>query len=126
MALDVILADDEDALRDITKDVLEMILPGVIIREAKDGKEALALLQARLPDLLVTDYRMPEYNGAEVARKARQELQYAGGIIVASGQVADATAAIQAMLGDDQKITILAKPYPLPMMKEAVLRHVTP
>jgi CheY-like chemotaxis protein len=125
MVLDVILADDEDALRDLTKDFLERILPGVVVREAKDGKEALALLHARLPDLLVTDYNMPEHNGAEVSQKARHELQYAGGIIVASGQVADATAAIQAMLGDDQKITILAKPYPLPEMKEAVLRYVT-
>lgn len=47
------------------------------LTEACDGKEAIALLQRETVDLVVTDYNMPEVNGAELTEYIRQSPLYA-------------------------------------------------
>ncbi|WP_432698296.1 response regulator [Marinobacterium sp. YM272] len=44
--------------------------------EAEDGREAIAALQRETVDLVVTDYNMPEVNGAELAEFIRQSPLY--------------------------------------------------
>ncbi len=45
--------------------------------EACDGKEAITVLQRETVDLVVTDYNMPEVNGAELTEYIRQSPLYA-------------------------------------------------
>jgi CheY-like chemotaxis protein len=40
---------------------------------ARDGQEALELAVQELPDLLITDYHMPQLSGLELCQKLKQD-----------------------------------------------------
>ncbi len=68
--LKAIIADDEEALRAHLKTRLAQVCPDMeILGEAKNGIEALDLIQSKKPDLAFLDIRMPGISGMEVARK---------------------------------------------------------
>lgn len=62
----VVLADDHVLVRDGIKALLEDQTGIQVVDEASNGKEALLIIQANEPDLLIVDIRMPEMNGIEV------------------------------------------------------------
>ena len=67
----VLLVEDEEEVRALTRDVLEM--RGYVVLEALDSADALRLGEThpgRL-DLLITDVVMPRMNGPELARRLR-------------------------------------------------------
>jgi CheY-like chemotaxis protein len=69
----VLLVDDEDAARRPTADRLREL--GYTVLEARDGAEALRVLAAAHPDLLVTDVGLPNgMNGRQVAEAARERV----------------------------------------------------
>lgn len=59
------LADDHSLVRDGIKALLEEEKDLLVIGEASNGKEAVAMVQEKQPDLLIIDIRMPEMNGIE-------------------------------------------------------------
>jgi DNA-binding LytR/AlgR family response regulator len=64
-----VIADDEQMLRDALKDHLNLIWPELnIVGEAKNGKDALALIQDLQPDIAFLDISMPDVTGMEVAK----------------------------------------------------------
>ena len=68
--LTVLIVDDEPTIVDAMQEVLSMLDMNVVT--AGHGAEALAHIQEGLiPDLVLTDYRMPEMNGVELIRKIR-------------------------------------------------------
>lgn len=48
-------------------------LLGCTVAEAPDGPEALALMRARTPDLVVLDVHLPTMSGVEVLRTMRED-----------------------------------------------------
>lgn len=62
----VLVADDSCEIRELLFDALCAI--GCTVTCVKDGLEALASLQARPYDLLITDYHMPRLNGLALLR----------------------------------------------------------
>jgi two-component system cell cycle sensor histidine kinase/response regulator CckA len=63
--------DDEPGIREFVDRALQLVGHRTMV--AGSGGEALALLEAEPPfDLLLTDLRMPEMNGDELARRIRQ------------------------------------------------------
>jgi signal transduction histidine kinase/DNA-binding NarL/FixJ family response regulator len=66
----LLIVDDIGANRTMLVQLLASL--GFDIVEATNGQEALALAQARPPDLVVLDMRMPLMDGLEVARRLRQ------------------------------------------------------
>lgn len=64
----VLLVDDDHLVRDMLGDVLRQY--GYQVRQAHSGEQALALLDGEI-DLLLTDFAMPEFNGAQLALAAR-------------------------------------------------------
>jgi CheY-like chemotaxis protein len=67
----VLLVDDEDAARQPAADRLREL--GYAVLEARDGPEALRILAATRPDLLVTDVGLPNgMNGRQLAEAARE------------------------------------------------------
>ena len=70
MGFRVLIADDEVDLRDTLVRVLGRL--GYSCLTAASGAEAMQIIQAESPDLVVTDLHMPGVDGAAVARYARE------------------------------------------------------
>jgi DNA-binding NtrC family response regulator len=64
-SLSVLLVEDEQELRQETAAFLELYCGRVI--QAPDGRQALALIDAHRPDLVISDIRMPVMDGLELA-----------------------------------------------------------
>ncbi len=67
----VMVVDDSVTVRKVTSRLLERQGMDVIV--AKDGVEAVALLQERRPDIMLLDIEMPRMDGFEVARQVRHD-----------------------------------------------------
>ncbi len=74
MPLTIVVADDTPDYRDMVRYLLAPMADTMIVGEATDGEEALALVRLHRPDLVVTDLIMPRLNGIELTRHIRQEL----------------------------------------------------
>lgn len=69
----VVVADDEKELRQALIRKVDWNGAGfTVIGEAENGAEALELVERLEPDLLLTDIRMPFFNGIELARQVRE------------------------------------------------------
>ncbi len=66
----ILIVDDEPAIREIFVDFLTG--EGFACRDAGDGIEAIEILKKEKFDLLITDFRMPKMNGAELLQWCRQ------------------------------------------------------
>ncbi|MFI9381646.1 response regulator [Kutzneria sp. NPDC052558] len=72
-ALRVVLADDQTVVREGLVTLLKL-LPGVeVVGAAADGEQAVALVAAHRPDVLLVDLRMPRCDGVEATRRVRAE-----------------------------------------------------
>ena len=65
----VLVADDEDLIRQTIRDVLNRY--GATVDTAADGAEATRLLRAARYDLVLSDIKMPYQNGYEVFAAAK-------------------------------------------------------
>jgi len=70
MPLTILIVDDDLGTRLSLSDYLEMSSYSVLT--AVDGEEALAMVEAYHPHLMVTDIVMPRMNGYELVRRVRQ------------------------------------------------------
>lgn len=70
--LRILIVDDSQTMRRIL--VNTVIKAGYTeIKEAEDGKDALAKLMAGVYDLLMTDWNMPNMNGLELVQSIRSD-----------------------------------------------------
>jgi CheY-like chemotaxis protein len=67
----ILVVDDDDLVRGVLRDMLE--LAGHEVYEAQNGAEALARLRHSGVDLMLTDLVMPDCDGIEVLRKVRED-----------------------------------------------------
>ncbi|QWX83533.1 response regulator transcription factor [Cellulophaga sp. HaHaR_3_176] len=63
--INIVLADDHSLVRDGIRALLEEEKDLVVVAEVSNGKEAIAIVNEKKPDLLIIDIRMPEMNGIE-------------------------------------------------------------
>lgn len=67
----LIIADDHAVVRQGIRTVLEEVPELEVLAEAGSGDEVLALLEGKLPDVLLLDISMPGKTGIEVAKEVR-------------------------------------------------------
>jgi two-component system response regulator (stage 0 sporulation protein F) len=65
----ILIVDDEQSVRDVLTEYF--VEQGYSVQAAVDGQEALALVQASVPDLVLLDVRMPGLDGVETLRRLR-------------------------------------------------------
>ena len=94
----VLIVDDDPGLRSLVRASLE--LEGYSVREAGSAEEGLAVLEEKLPDLILLDVMMPQVDGWEMLRRV-QEQHGAGAIpvLMFSGKVDERAAAEAASRG---------------------------
>ena len=69
----IAVIEDEKPIRLGLVNILGKISPDCeVIGSAADGKEGLALLKQEQPDLILLDIQMPDMNGLEMLKKARE------------------------------------------------------
>lgn len=67
----IVIADDVESNRKYLIDALKETT--ITIREAEDGEMAYSLSKELLPDLIITDIRMPNLNGFELLDKLKND-----------------------------------------------------
>jgi CheY-like chemotaxis protein len=67
----VLVVDDDPAIRLLCSVNLEVA--GLAVREAADGRQALARARSERPDLVLTDVRMPGLDGFQLAEALRED-----------------------------------------------------
>ena len=69
----ILIADDSRAMRQVIAHMLrEAGFRGHQILEAKDGAQALQVVASDEPDLIISDWNMPEMTGIEFLQKLRE------------------------------------------------------
>ena len=69
----VLLADDHQLMRSGVRLMLEREGDLMVVGEASDGREAVALAKSLKPDVVIMDIGMANLNGIEAARQMTQE-----------------------------------------------------
>jgi CheY-like chemotaxis protein len=67
----ILIVDDDRDARELIGQLLAEA--GYLVEVAADGFEAMAKLPRALPDLVLTDLRMPGMHGVDLAQRIRQE-----------------------------------------------------
>jgi len=70
---EILVVDDDPAVQRMMNRILGRA--GYNVRTAHDGEEALDIMTAILPDLIVLDLSMPKLNGFEVAARLKEKQQ---------------------------------------------------
>lgn len=83
----ILVVDDEPHIRELLR--LELEAKGYLVREAKDGMDAIAQVKKEMPDLITLDVMMPDIDGFDVAAVLRNDPQTAGVPIIILSIVED-------------------------------------
>lgn len=67
----ILVADDESHILHVVS--LKLRNAGFRVVTARDGQEAFEMAQQEHPDLIITDYHMPQLSGLELCRKLKQD-----------------------------------------------------
>jgi DNA-binding NtrC family response regulator len=117
----LLIVDDEPDLRWMLRGLFEDA--GYEVREAENGKQALELLQqsadsGQLPDVVLSDMRMPEASGLELLRSVRR--QFSDLPVVLLSAVEDLATAVDAI--KEGAFDYQAKPFDQERLKLSVNR----
>ncbi|MHC4127147.1 MAG: response regulator [Planctomycetota bacterium] len=74
MKIRIVVADDNESLRDSLRDLFGTTDDIEVVAMAEDGHQALDLARAMKPDLVVMDIGMPRLNGIQATQRIIDEL----------------------------------------------------
>ena len=113
----VLIVDDQPQMRALIRAALEK-LPVEMV-EAADGKEAMNLIETEQPDLLLSDYQMPNWDGLTLCHELRRrtDLKPIKTVLITGALVpADLLAAVNHKMVD----AALAKPVDVHELQQLV------
>jgi two-component system KDP operon response regulator KdpE len=116
----ILLVDDETSIQRAVAPLLRS--RGYEVETAGTGGEALRMVAARTPDLIVLDLGLPDLEGTEVCRRVRETLKVPIIILSARGAEADKVQALD--LGADDYVTKPFGPEELLARIRVALRRV--
>jgi two-component system chemotaxis response regulator CheY len=111
----IMVVDDSNAMRMIVKKTLRLAgFEGHVITEADDGAKALAAIKASTPDLVLSDWNMPNMTGLQLL-----EALTSGGIKLTFGFVTtEVTPDMRAKATGAGAKFLIAKPFTPESFKE--------
>lgn len=69
MTTSIIIIDDHQLFREGVKRILEFESTFEVVAEGDDGNEAVRLVEAHQPDVVIMDINMPQLNGVEATKQ---------------------------------------------------------
>jgi len=117
----ILIVDDSKAMRMIVMRALRQAGLGTHkLVEASSGAEALASSQAEKPDLILSDWNMPEMSGIELLRALK-----AKGMAVKLGFVtSECTEEMQQLAKQEGAVFFLSKPFTPEALQAATTPHL--
>jgi DNA-binding response OmpR family regulator len=116
----VLVADDDEDI--LTLVALRFRRSGLEVILARDGEEALELIQTRAPDAAVLDIAMPKLTGLEVVRRLRDsEATKTLPIVLLTARAGDKDVELGLEAGADEYITKPFSPQDLYACVQSVL-----
>jgi DNA-binding response OmpR family regulator len=115
----VLVVDDEQHIIDLARLYLEQ--DGFVVEQALDGAEALRKIRDLKPALVVLDLMLPEVDGWEVCRRARESSDVP--IIMLTARSDDVDKIVGLELGADDYLTKPFNPRELVARVKAILRR---
>jgi CheY-like chemotaxis protein len=109
----ILIVDDEANQRLMIEQALRALAFDWIIVTAASGQEALDSLSSHLPDLIITDYHMPNMNGLELIARVRERHIPSRIILITAYSSPDLYDAAQQLHVDHY----LTKPVPLTLLR---------
>jgi YesN/AraC family two-component response regulator len=67
----ILLVEDEEAILKLLVTILARKFPDIVLSTAVNGRIGLELFKAHRPDIVITDIKMPEMGGVQMADKIR-------------------------------------------------------
>jgi phosphate regulon transcriptional regulator PhoB len=118
----VFLVEDEEDIRNLVRFHLEQ--DGYAVREAESGEEALRVVNAERPALVLLDLMLPGIDGFEVCRRLRTDPSTAPvPIIILTARSAEVDRVLGLEFGADDYVTKPFSPRELVARVRAVLRR---
>lgn len=74
----VVVAEDERLTREALSRLLALEADIEVVGQAADGEQALRIVRATTPDVLLTDINMPKMDGIALTQRVKQELPRVG------------------------------------------------
>ncbi len=68
--IDILVVDDEEMMRELLEDVLQ--LEGYSVETAEDGQAAMVRVKESAPLLVICDIKMPRMNGFELLKSVKE------------------------------------------------------
>jgi len=117
---DILIVEDHPTMREAMRMVLEH--EGFVIREAADGRTALATIRERPPDLVFLDLNIPGTSGADVLRELKGDPATAGVRVIIVTATGEEGRSYVLSLGADEYFTKPFSPLALLRTVERVLQ----
>ena len=116
----ILIADDDDRIREIVRLYLEA--EGFDVYQAEDGNQALEMVRKDNPDLIILDLMMPGLDGWTVCKILRKETKIPIIMLTAKGEENDRVLGFD--LGADDYVVKPFSPRELGARVKAVLRRL--
>lgn len=120
--LDLLLVEDDPALRDVLS--LHFAAEGWGVRVAETGEAALACCAERLPDLVVLDVMLPERSGLEVCAALRALYHPSPGVVIVSARDSEIDIIIGLEVGADDYVVKPCRPREVTARVKALVRRL--
>lgn len=122
MGLKILVVDDATFIRDLVKRSMRQMVPDAEMFEAMDGARAQALIKQQTPDLILSDWEMPELSGEDLLKWVRAQPHLASTpfiMITSRGDRNNVIAAVQAGVSD-----YISKPFTAEELSRKVHRQL--
>lgn len=70
-SISILLVEDEEAILKLLVTILAKKFPAIALYTAGNGREGLELFTTHMPDIVITDIKMPEMGGVQMADRIR-------------------------------------------------------
>ena len=119
MAKTVLIVEDEEAVRELEKFILEQY--GYEVMEARDGLEGLTKAEFKKPDLILLDLMMPDVSGGRMFDEMQTHPTTSGiPIVVVTGKP-DAHEMFDDQIGPDN---VIMKPFEADTLLGRIREHI--